>query len=265
MTQNKTALILGGSRGIGHASAMELAGMGYDIAFTYASNEEAAAETKAKIEALGRRCFFRQASLQNDGVPDSAVEWAVDSLGELDAMVYVAGKTSWHDIVKITAEKIDSIYTLDYRAPLLCTAAAARHMTQRGIKGSIVYITSVHARRAFPYDAVYGGIKAALERSVQSIALELSHYGIRVNAVAPGMTSVRGPDTEENLTREWAKKLPLGRYGKASEIGAAVAFLISDKSSYITGETIRVDGGMILPGMPEDASPEAGYGWSKLR
>ncbi|MDR3312924.1 MAG: SDR family oxidoreductase [Oscillospiraceae bacterium] len=259
----KTALILGGSRGIGHACAVTLAGEGYDIAFTYATCEEAAAATKAEIEALGRRCFCWQAALQDAEIPTRITEQAIAALGHLDALIYVAGRTEWYNMPQLTAEQVDALYTLNYRAPLLCTAAASRHMIERGIRGSILYITSTHGVRAYPRDQIYGGLKAGLMRSTESIALELSEHGIRVNTVAPGMINVRGGDSDERLHREWARKVPLGRYGKATEVANAVAFLVSDKASYITGVTLKVDGGLVLPGMPEDDSPDAGYGWTR--
>ncbi|MDR1928452.1 MAG: SDR family oxidoreductase [Oscillospiraceae bacterium] len=261
-SNNKTALILGGSRGIGHAIAVKMAQEGSDVAFTYAHCEEAALETKAKIEALGRRCFCCQASLQELGAPQQAVAQAIAELGRVDALFSVAGRTEWYRITELTAEQADVIYTLNYRAPLLATQAVSAHMIAQGIKGSILYITSTHGLRAYPHDQIYGGLKAGLIRSTESIALELSQYGIRVNSVAPGMINVRGGDSEVRLTREWAHKVPLGRYGKAEEVANVAAFLASDQASYVTGITIKVDGGLILPGMPEDASPDAGYGWA---
>ncbi|MDR1463784.1 MAG: SDR family oxidoreductase [Oscillospiraceae bacterium] len=261
----KAALITGGSRGIGRAAALALVRQGYDVAFTYQSAREAADETKAEIEALGRRCFYYQATMQDADAPSAAVAQATADLGRLDALVTVAGVTRLYPLTETTAERIDEMYACNYRAMLLCAAAAAREMTGRGIRGSIVHIASTHALVAFPTDAVYGGLKSAIVRSTKSEALELAPHGIRVNCVAPGMISVRGPDDHANLHREWAEKVPLGRFGMAREVAEAIAFLVSDNASYITGVTLTVDGGLSLPAMPEDASPEAGYGWGKVR
>ncbi|MDR2525439.1 MAG: SDR family oxidoreductase [Oscillospiraceae bacterium] len=265
MGSTKNAFILGGSRGIGHACVVRLAQDGWDIAFTYASCEEAALQTKTEVEALGRRCFCWHAALQEDGLPVEITERAIAVFRRLDALVYVAGRTEWYSMPALTAQQVDDLYLLNYRAPLLCTAAASKHMIAEGIRGSILYITSTHGFRAYPKDQVYGGLKAGLMRSTESIALELSEYGIRVNSVAPGMINVRDGDGDERLYREWAHKIPLGRYGKASEVANAVAFLVSERASYVTGVTLKVDGGLVLPGMPEDDSPEAGYGWSKQK
>jgi len=265
MNDQKCALIIGGSRGIGQATAIALAQEGHDIAFTFNTHEEAAAETAREIESLGRRCFYYQATMQDRDVPQQIVARAIADLGRIDALVTVAGITRWNSVVDLTADRIDELYNCDYRAVLLCTGAVARHMIANGIRGSIVHISSVHAFVAWANDGVYGGLKAAINRTTQSEALDLSNHGIRVNCVSPGMTNIHRPDTPEYLEREWAYKVPLGRFGRARDIADAVVFLSSDKASYITGVTLKVDGGMSLPAMNDDASPEAGYGWDKRR
>jgi len=259
------ALIIGGSRGIGHATSVLLAREGYDVAFTFNSCEEAAVETAREIEALGRRCFYYQAAMEERDAPDIAVARAVEDLGRIDVLVTVAGLTKFNSVADLTADKIDLLYSCDYRAVLLCTGAVARHMIEREIKGSVVHISSVHSFVAWHNDGVYGGLKAAINRTTESEALDLSLYGIRVNCVSPGMTNVHRPDTPEFLEREWAYKVPLARFGTAGDIANAVAFLVSDKASYITGVTLKVDGGMSLPAMNDDSAPEAGYGWDKRR
>jgi len=261
----KCALIIGGSRGIGQATALALAEEGCDIAFTWNTHEEAAAETAREIESMGRRCFYYQASMEERDVPDLAVARAVADLGRIDVLVTVAGLTRFHSTAELTADRIDLLYNCDYRAVLLCTAAVARHMIDSGIKGNIVHISSVHAHAAWANDSVYGGLKAAINRTTQSEALDLSYYGIRVNCVSPGMTNVHRPDTPEFLEREWAHKVPLGRFGRARDIADAIVFLVSERASYITGVTLKVDGGMSLPAMNDDSNPEAGYGWGKRR
>ena len=264
-TAPKGALIIGGSRGIGHAAAVALAEEGRDIAFTYQSHAQAAAETAQEIEALGRRCFYYQADMHEPDAPQRAVAQAVADLGRIDALVTVAGITRFNSVADLTADELDKVYNCDYRAVLLCTSFAARHMIDNGIRGSIVHISSVHAFVAWANDGVYGGLKAAINRTTESEALDLSYYGIRVNCVAPGMTNVHRPDTPEFLEREWAHKVPLGRYGTARDMANAIAFLASDRAAYITGVTLKVDGGMSLPAMNDDDAPQAGYGWDKRR
>ena len=138
-------------------------------------------------------------------------------------------------------------------------------MVEKNIEGSIINIASTRGFRSYPEDAVYGGLKAALIRSTESMALDLSRYGIRVNCIAPGATRVRGSFEHEDLEVGIGPKVPMGRLGSPADVGNAISFLISEKATYITGVTLKIDGGLILPGMPEDMSPDAGYGWGRGR
>ncbi|MCK9252745.1 MAG: SDR family oxidoreductase [Clostridiales bacterium] len=260
----KCALVTGGSRGIGRGIAVVLARSGYDLAITYASAEEEAVQTAAQVQESGGRCFVYQAALENDGVPETVASQAIADLGRLDLMVNNAGLTRLATLGKLDSGLMDFVYRLNWRAPMLCAQAAARHMIDRQIQGSIVNIASTRGIRAYGNDHLYGAMKAALIRSSESLALELSAYGIRVNVIAPGATMVRGEINRETAAQiGWAHKIPLGRYGTPEEVGHAVAYLASDQAAYITGAVLKMDGGLILPGMPEDPSPEAGYGWAR--
>ena len=147
---------------------------------------------------------------------------------------------------------------------------AANYMIASGTKGNIINITSSRGEQSYPEDGLYGGLKAGLNRAICSFALDVSQYGIRINNVAPGAIRIR---TREELIEggnvamadfwdELGNRIALGRSGLPEDIGHAVAFLASDKASYITGTTLRVDGGLILPGMPESPSIEHNVrGW----
>ena len=260
----KCAFITGASRGIGRGIAEVLASIGYDIAITYSSKADEANEVKQYIESLGRRCFIYQASLEFPLVPEAVTRRAIADLGRLDLLVNNAGLTRHNRITNTSLAEIDFLYGLNYRNPMLCSSVASAHMVENNIKGNIIFITSSRAERAYPTDSMYGGLKSALKRSCESMALELSQYGIRVNCVAPGHTKVRG-DVTTDLDYGFTKKIPLGRAGTPAECGWCVAYLASEKAGYITGISIRLDGGLIIPGMPEDGSPESGYGWSRMR
>ena len=262
---SKKAIVTGASRGIGRGIALALAAEGYDIAFSYASHEEDARATAEMIaEKTGRRCVYQRAQLNERGAGKVFFDWAAEQLEGLDTLVNNAGATLFDPIQDLTEEKLDYLLDLDYRNYVLMMHYAARYMIDHGIHGSIVNITSSRGERAYPLDGVYGGMKAALNRSIQSFALDVCDYGIRINNVAPGAIRVR---TDEQLIAEgrdphntfWDRlgpRIPLGRVGTPEDIGQAVAFLVSDRASYITGCTLRVDGGLILPGMPEVVTPD---------
>lgn len=258
----KTALVTGGSSGIGQGIAQVLAEEGYDVAITYGHNPEGAEKTRKDVEALGRRCFAYQAFLQEADAPERAVKQAVSDLGHIGLLVSNAGRTVFKPLMLSTAADLDELYALNYRGYLLAAAAAARHMALSGIRGSILFVTSSRAERAYPYDCLYGGLKAALKRSCESLALELSPFGIRVNCIAPGATQVR--EEWDGTHDGFAGRIPAGRLGTPRECGQVAAFLASEKAGYITGVTVRMDGGLILPGLPEwDFGRESGRGWSR--
>lgn len=257
----KCALITGGSHGIGQGIAVAMARAGYDVAITYRTRPEGAEETRVLVEKEGRRCVPIQADLSDPDMPQQIVDKAVAALGHLDALVCNAGRTEFCSVLNVTREQIDALYSLDYRSYILCAGAVARHMVLNKIAGNIIFITSSRASRAYAEDVLYGGIKAALERSCQSIALDLSAYGIRVNCIAPGATQKL--DMEHPVSTPVDPVIPLKRKAIPIEIGQAVAYLCSDAASYITGITLRMDGGLILPGAPE--SPEPITGWLNPR
>ena len=252
---SKTALVTGGSHNIGQGIAIVLAEKGYDVAITYNNRLEGALETKKAVEALGRRCFVYQASLNEADVPEKTVNQAHADLGHLDLMVCNAGRDSRVSILAVTEEDLRFLYESNYRNYILCASAAARHMVKDGVPGSIIFITSSRAEQAYPDDFIYGGFKAAIKRACESIALELSAYNIRVNCVAPGATWPASPDRDPNKIPFIHDSIPLHRSGTARDNGEAVAFLASDEASYITGVSLRVDGGLILPGLMEGYEP----------
>ena len=258
----RTALITGGSSGIGQGIAQVLAEEGYDIAITYGKNPEGAEHTRREVEALGRKCHCFQAAMHEAEVPERMVKQAVEALGHIDLLVNNAGKSPFKSLLLSTAEDMDYLYGLNYRGYLLTAGAVARHMVLNGIKGNIIFITSSRAERSYPYDFLYGGLKAAMKRSCESLAMELSPFGIRVNCVAPGATIIRedGGRWQDAL----GVRIPMGRLGTPRENGHVVAFLASEKAAYITGITVRVDGGLILPGMPEgDFDNMQRRGWGR--
>lgn len=261
--QNKKAIITGASRGIGKGIATELASRGYDIAFSYRSAAGEAEKLAAELRAAhGVAVWYGQASMEEAGKGLEFFSEAVGALGGVDVFVNNAGTTRFQNILDMTPDIFNMLIDLDLKNYVLLMQAAAKHMVEHGVKGSIINITSSRGERAYPGDGIYGGCKGFLNRAIQSFALDVAPYGIRINNVAPGTTQIR--QAEElpperafmmDVYEQLGKRVPLGRMGTPEDIAKAVAFLASEDASYITGITLRVDGGLILPGMPERVNP----------
>ncbi len=276
---NKKAIVTGGSKGIGSGIVRKLTSLGYDVAFSYASHDRDALALENEVTGkYGVRCAGFHAVLDIQGNAEKLFQEAVDFLGGLDLLVNNAGVTVYESLFELTLEKMDYMLNLDFRSYCVMMRSASIYMAAHGTKGSIVNITSSRAGRAYPGDGIYGGIKAGLERAVESFALDAAPYGIRINNVAPGAVRIRsgeevrelmesmGGDPERDFWDDLGKVIPLERSGLPEDIANAVAFLASDEASYITGVTLRVDGGLILPGMPEQRTAghdDHGWGYSK--
>ena len=171
----------------------------------------------------------------------------------------------------LTEEHMDYLIQVLFRNYVILMRESATYMAAHGIKGSIVNISSVRGLSAHPGDLVYGGIKAALNRACQSVALDVAPYGIRVNNILPGATRRFTPEEEQSADpahiekiKFLSRRIPLERYGTPEDIGNAVVFLSSEKASYITGISLVIDGGLSLPGLAETAW-EAESGWGKVK
>ena len=287
--ERKKAIVTGASIGMGRGIALVLAGEGYDIAFSYYGDSEQVQKdlekTVSMLNEKGAKCWYHKADLTEKGGPKEFFDKAVADLGGLDLLVNSAGVNMPLPLQDLTEENIDYLFALDQKAYVLLMHYAARYMIDNGIKGNIVNVSSSRGDRSYPNAGIYCGIKAGLNRMIEAFALDVAEYGIRINNVAPGATRVRAkeellaikkggptdyfwdPDyiehpekVENDFWDRLGPKIPLSRAGETDDIGHAVAFLASDKASYITGVTLRVDGGLIIPGMPEDPLPP-GRGW----
>jgi glucose 1-dehydrogenase len=226
---------------------------------THLDEEKQADQVAEKIRnEYKRRCIVMKGDLSDTQTPALFWQKSVEEFGQIDTLVNNAATHRYKKLTEMGLEETLHIIQVNFLGALLMSQQAVEYMSEAG---SIVHITSTRAHRAHPYDSIYGSMKAALTRASETMALEFAPYGIRVNCVAPGAIA-RETNTERD--NKLGKKIPLGRMGTPADIGNAVAWLCSDEASYITGTTLRVDGGLIIPGMPEDVSPEAGYGWGLI-
>lgn len=260
----KKALVSGGSSGIGQGIAIALAAGGWEVAVTWNRNAEGALQTKRTIEEKGGVCHIVEAHLERPEAPEKMVRDACRLLGGLDAYVCNAGRDARSSILTATREQIQNILDTNFLGYMLSAGEAARHMVRHGVSGSIVFITSTRAISPHPDDFLYGGIKAAVERACKSLALDLSPYGIRVNCIAPGATLVRPWQQHDVKPGELVNGqpwypiedlIPLHRMGVPADVAAAAVYLCGEQSSYITGVSLPIDGGLSLPGMPEWFAP----------
>lgn len=257
----KAAIVTGASRGIGKGTALKLAEHGYDLVITHLDEPEEAAAVATEIASkYDRRCHIVQCDLSESESAQQVMAEAVHVYGRIHVLVNNAGASRFDEIKKMSVDHMDYLMKLNFRAPMQMIQLVANHMVEQDIAGAIVNIASSRAERAYPTDAIYGGMKAALVRATESIALELAPHGIRINNISPGAIQVR--DEMQWFYEALGKKIPLGRGGVPSDVGSAVVWICSQEASYITGINLRIDGGLILPGMPErvDASPQDGWG-----
>jgi 3-oxoacyl-[acyl-carrier protein] reductase len=242
----KTALVTGGSRGIGRAIVLRLATQGADVAFSYKGNATAAGETAASVEALGRRAVTVQGDVSDPESADVVAKAALDAFHKIDIRVNNAGVTRDDLIMRMTPEAWREVLETNLFGAFWMTKAVTRPMLKaRG--GRIVNITSVSGQAGQMGQANYSAAKAGLIGLTKATARELASRGITVNAVAPGFVLTElTRDLPEALQAEITARTPLGRFGTTEEIANAVAFLASDEASYITGQVLGVDGGLVM-------------------
>jgi 3-oxoacyl-[acyl-carrier protein] reductase len=242
----KVALVTGGSRGIGRAIALRLAGQGADVAFSYRGNTAAAEETAGAIRALGRKALAIQADHSLPEAGDIVVKAALEAFGKVDILVNNAGITRDDLIMRMSLEAWQSVIDTNLSGAFHAIKAVTRPML-RAKGGRIINITSVSGQAGQTGQANYSAAKAGLIGLTKATARELASRGITCNAVAPGFVLTElTQDLPQNLQDEITSRTPLGRFGTAEEIANAVAFLASDEAGYITGQVLAVDGGLVM-------------------
>ncbi len=247
----KTALVTGASRGIGRAIAVGYAQAGADLALS-ARSAEALAETVAAVEALGRKAFVLPADVTDRDAVQGMVRDAIAALGHLDVVVNNAGGTAF--MAPFTELRFDGwtkVMRLNTESIVHVMQAVGPHLLERG-SGSVVNVASVAALGGTPALAPYGASKAAVVNLTQSVAIEWAGRGVRVNALCPGWTATdlnRALWEDEATSNAMTAHIPMGRWGRAEEMVGAAVFLASDSASYVTGQTLVVDGGLTAGGI----------------
>lgn len=242
----KAALVTGASRGIGRAIALRLAQEGYAVAINYAGAPTEAEEVKQTIGEMGGRALLIHCDVSNAEDVSAMFDTIKAEFGRLDVLVNNAGITRDSLMVRLKEENWDAVIDTDMKSIFLTMKAAAPIMMKQR-KGAIVNIASVVGITGNAGQLNYSAAKAGVIGMTKTAAKELASRGVRVNAVAPGFIATAMTEVlPEKVKEDMIHSIPLGRMGQAEDVAKAVCFLASDEAAYITGQVLKVDGGMVM-------------------
>ncbi|WP_294855933.1 3-oxoacyl-[acyl-carrier-protein] reductase [uncultured Oscillibacter sp.] len=240
----KTAVVTGGSRGLGRAVCRKLAGHGANVVFSYAGNTAAAQETLAELERMGANVRAVQGSVGDSEAVKALMDTAVKEFGRLDILVNNAGITRDGLVMLMKEEDFDAVIDTNLKGTFLCMKAASRTMLRQKY-GRIVNLSSVVGLHGNAGQVNYAASKAGVIGMTKSLAKELAAKGVTVNAVAPGFITTDMTDgLPEAAKSALLASIPMARLGAPEDVAEAVAFLAGDGAGYITGQVLGVDGGM---------------------
>ncbi len=244
--EGKTALVTGGSRGLGRAVCLELAKGGASVVLCYAGNEAAAQETVREIEALGAKALAIRCDVSDAAQVDALVKAAVETFGQIDILVNNAGITRDNLLMRMSEADFDAVISTNLKGTFLCMKAVSRLMLKQRY-GRIVNLSSVVGLRGNAGQVNYAASKAGVVGMTKSLAKELASRGVTVNAVAPGFIETDMTAALTDAARAAAQgSIPMNRLGAPEDVAKAAAFLASDDAAYITGQVLAVDGGMAM-------------------
>lgn len=244
--EGKKALVTGASRGIGREVALELARQGADVAVNYAGSEAKANEVVDEIKALGRKAFAVQCDVSDSVSVTGMIKEVMEQFGRVDILVNNAGITRDNLLMRMKEEEWDSVINTNLKGVYLCTKAVTRQMMKQR-SGKIINMASIVGVMGNAGQANYVAAKAGVIGLTKSTAKELASRGITVNAIAPGFISTDMTDElTEDVQKAMLSQIPLARFGDPKDIASVATFLASESSSYMTGQTLHVDGGMVM-------------------
>ena len=245
-SEKRTAIVTGGSRGIGKAIALRLAKEGYNLVINYVNGKDGAEAVAKEAEEIGAKTLVVQADISKVIDVERLFSETISEFGRLDVLVNNAGITRDNLLIRMSEKEFEDVLETNLKGAFLCTKAAAKPMMKQRI-GRIINITSVVGIVGNAGQSNYAAAKAGLIGFTKSIAKELAKRNITVNAIAPGfieteMTAVIPEKVRDTLLTG----IPAGRPGKPEDVANAVAFLASESSNYITGQVLNIDGGMVM-------------------
>ena len=242
----KCAVVTGASRGIGRAIALQLAGQGAKVVVNYSGSEQKAMQVVDEIKANGGEAIAVQANVSNSESVQQLMKTAVDTYGSLDILVNNAGITRDNLLMRMKDDEWDDVINTNLKGVFLCTKAVTRQMMKQRA-GRIINISSIVGVAGNPGQANYVAAKAGVIGLTKTTAQELASRNILVNAIAPGFITTEMTDNlPEELKEAMLKQIPLAKLGQPEDIAKAVAFFASDNANYITGQTLHIDGGMVM-------------------
>ena len=245
LLKDKTALITGASRGIGKGIAVEFAKQGANVAFTFNASVDAAKELEKELESYGIKAKGYQSNAAKFDAAQELVKEVISDFGSLQILINNAGITKDNLLMRISEEDFDKVIEVNLKSVFNLTKAVIRPMMKQR-EGSIINMSSVVGIKGNAGQTNYAASKAGILGFTKSVALELGSRNIRCNAIAPGFIETEiTAKLDEKTVDEWRKAIPLKRGGAPEDVANACIFLASDMSTYITGQTLNVDGGML--------------------
>ena len=248
--EGRNALVTGAQQGIGRATALRFAREGANVALNYLDDAQAAEVAAKEIRDAGRRCVVVQGDVSRAADVERMVATAERELGGVDVLVNNAGVFPRAAFLELTEKQWDLVHGVNLKGAFLCAQAVARRLVARRASGAIVNLASSAAYRSSPRGVHYVASKAGVVGLTRAMALELASHGIRVNAIAPGLTDTAQPrdGNSEAEIQEMARQVPLGRMGQPEDVAGIAVFLASEEARHLTGQVVHVNGGQYLGG-----------------